>query len=869
MNISLYAWAAASSAAAEQPDFDCVLEPSEIAAMASQKHGEAVKVGQAAVQGEFEKLTVKQLQKLAQSNSISIARTKKEFIGLLKPLEPGVDIDSLKGPQLSDLIKKHKIGALRSKDELVSLLKTLFENKAKQESVVQFSIEQAAALKSKIADGLASLQGLKPQDFSKALTSFKELNAALSEVKALLPEPEWSALKSQVDYARGSFDYSVKSLGGKELKDLAQKGGIKHYQWAGKDDLIVLMSSDDPAAIQAAKDNIEVKWAKWAEKHGGKSAPTPEKPTLPKPVEAPPPEPPMNPEVRIKSGKWEKIPEGREHLIDEAREAGWQGKSLPIDSGDIEDQNVLLYSEEVKGKIRTVIRMKIRPESERKLLAMLTTGPNDTIGQAAGRILADDVFYDNILTAVKSVNHHLDIGTKNFSRPVIDKALKHRKSLLKLAKEGDADLKAMATQYLKTLDELDRLIATSTRTKISTFERFLKVEAPVKPSGDRILAVKRTTVYGDKKEVAKGKIIVKSEDVAFGKVHSNFTSSGLEYKIDLGDGVEGVYKPWREENYYAQQGQLEIRVMKDCTAETADKLLSKLERLGVDATFASPEQTEIMFLSKQAYILKEDSSPAWKKLMQRLDHDKAAPSERVRAMRSYWSDRFGVADVTKMPGYDPEGKYSIMASGWKQKQEAGWRHQLRFDISDEQINRELKGYGLYHQITGGGGLPEVLESALENNGAMVSTVEKIRIGIPVGGMSPSSDMGSGGASYFFTRIRKLPTAGGDSNTGFYFKPTLLRRMDAITYDSDKYGRVTDDHVRKHRHSTIEEFKRIGGGHHSDETIFKNNVTILDNINLVAVSSESERKRVLDVFKRHGVNHLPDGRRVEDIVVRGR
>ena len=42
---------------------------------------------------------------------------------------------------------------------------------------------------------------------------------------------------------------------------------------------------------------------------------------------------------------------------------------------------------------------------------------------------------------------------------------------------------------------------------------------------------------------------------------------------------------------------------------------------------------------------------------------------------------------------------------------------------------------------------------------MVSTVEKMRIGIPPGGMSPEADMDSGGASYFFTRIHKLPAQG--------------------------------------------------------------------------------------------------------------
>lgn len=50
-------------------------------------------------------------------------------------------------------------------------------------------------------------------------------------------------------------------------------------------------------------------------------------------------------------------------------------------------------------------------------------------------------------------------------------------------------------------------------------------------------------------------------------------------------------------------------------------------------------------------------------------------------------------------------------------------------------------------------------------------------------------MDTGWATYFFTRIRKLPTAGGSRETGLYFKKRLLRRMDAISYDHDAFGRV--------------------------------------------------------------------------------
>lgn len=119
----LYTWAIAIQAAAKEENFDCILVPSEIADMAVKKHGEAIKVGTAVSQGNFDKLTIKQLQKLAQNNCIAIARTKKDFIKLLKPLEPNIDLDSLKGAELKSIIKKHKIGAPRSKKELIQILK--------------------------------------------------------------------------------------------------------------------------------------------------------------------------------------------------------------------------------------------------------------------------------------------------------------------------------------------------------------------------------------------------------------------------------------------------------------------------------------------------------------------------------------------------------------------------------------------------------------------------------------------------------------------------------------------------------------------------------------------------------------------------
>ena len=197
---------------------------------------------------------------------------------------------------------------------------------------------------------------------------------------------------------------------------------------------------------------------------------------------------------------------------------------------------------------------------------------------------------------------------------------------------------------------------------------------------------------------------------------------------------------------------------------------------------------------------------------------------------------------------------------------AGYRHQMRFDITDEMLERELKGYGLYHNVTDNGDVEDLVKTVLENNGNMVSTVEKIRIGVKPGGMSPVSDMGTGGASYFFTRVRKLPTGGGRGSTGLYFKKRLLRRMDAITYDHDAFGKVVDDYVRRKRLASIEDYKRLASGGRSDETIFKYTVSLVDEIDVIKTSGAAQRAKVIELFKKKGFSKLPDGRKIEEVVL---
>ena len=93
----------------------------------------------------------------------------------------------------------------------------------------------------------------------------------------------------------------------------------------------------------------------------------------------------------------------------------------------------------------------------------------------------------------------------------------------------------------------------------------------------------------------------------------------------------------------------------------------------------------------------------------------------------------------------------------------------------------------------------------------------------------------------FTRIKKSPTPAASGENGLYFKKRLLRRMDAISYNHDAYGKVTDDYVSQHRGSDPKTWKSFSRNT-SNETILKYSVTLLDNLESIVVRQPDRSER---------------------------
>ena len=560
------------------------------------------------------------------------------------------------------------------------------------------------------------------------------------------------------------------------------------------------------------------------------------------------------------------------------RESGWQGRSLAVDKGDIEDQNVLVREVLLPGGgKRTTMQMKLRPDADRKLVAFLEANVSGDVGLVRGPA---DPFWSSILDAVKTLNHHASSDLV-YNATKVDGALALRPKLNALLKSGNAMERTMSKRYLKILDDVEATSALQ-RQGISatipqvkqykpTMAELREASKTPKESASGGVQVKGRNRWTEDRTTPDGhQVRVLSEDVPLSDIHGSMRDELREYEIVLGDGVKAVYRPFQTESLteghryadqraFAMQGRLTIKADKAVSEQVIADALTKLKGLGIDAAPASALDEELMYLQKVAYAAKVDKSKAFLKAASDAGNA-GSTEEAVKIWRNTWSQHLGVADVTKLPDYNPGGVHQ-MATVTGKSGGAGTRVQHRFDVGAAVIRKEMKDYILTHQITHGT-IHDFFEAVLPTNRAFVPTADRFSVGVPIGGMSPGRDLDTGGASYFFTRIAKRSSVNGER---ILLKTDMLGRADAISYNTDKFGRVIGDTVSESRHSSPKEW-RACVRNRNNETIFKGAIPILENLEGITVGSAMEKKGLIELFKKHNIEVLPDGRKIEDVIV---
>lgn len=533
-------------------------------------------------------------------------------------------------------------------------------------------------------------------------------------------------------------------------------------------------------------------------------------------------------------------PQGGDAFAEQVEKARIVGRAAKWDKRDIEDTQVLFWPETDKNGAPVLrAKMKLTEAGSAKLMEQLKASL-----PAAPAGTPQDNYWSTIEKAAKTVNKHAADGAYNSA--TLAELAKVKKQLEAAELKGaNAGMKAY---YLGIIDELELAKATKVGTgKFSAWTyRPEKGEASAAP-----FRIERAQVSYTAKETRRGNAKDKGDRIY---THDAFV-------VDLGD-TEVKFVPFKNADGasdfnapYALRGYVEVLQKAPPSSTAVKRVAEQLAQIGLNTEPATDAYAELVYLRKGMQIRSDVFTPAKRKAADAvLEDTKLTEREKIAKLKGQIKKELGLALPDEpRPGYDWRAKGNSFGHGWERTE--------RWDLPRTEVEKELKGWTLRHHSST---KPEVLiDAILEGGGDFTSTTERLRKGIPISsGMSPQADLGTGGANYLFTRI--TPPTQGDREVGFNFKIGNLARQDAFSFGTDRYGNVSTAAAYKERGKTIADFKEMARNS-SNETILKYGVPLLDELDSVVVSSEAERKRVIEAFKKHGWDQLPDGRAVIDIV----
>lgn len=539
------------------------------------------------------------------------------------------------------------------------------------------------------------------------------------------------------------------------------------------------------------------------------------------------------------------------------------GYGFATDSDQIEDNMVVVHTfKRADGSDATRGFFKLLPGASgelRKTIAAVAGGGN-AVPLGAAR--------DAILAAVKSINYRADKGQALDATVVaklaaafdrIDEAVTALRAgaaaandgaaLLKKAEELEAWRKTLQPVMLdaRTGDKAVKLARTFDTSAFPDEIGYQPRQAPGAQAG-----VKWRKVTGPY-EFATAKFDRSFATETSGRATVSGTS--VRYEATLSDGTKIVYVPHGPANAWAMQGVVKIDAPGRGIAAT-ERIFGAIGEVGLKSTRASEVDRQILYLNAFARLRLGSKRAALSKFNAITETGDAGVRARLDFLR-------------RETGVDIEG-----SDGWKRVDGVrqafghGRAYQHRPDLTAAELEDMNRTHVVFHNPQGlgtdsGSGVFERLKVVIDGGGMFASLTDRVRRGVPLAGSSVSSDLASGGGDYHFTRIRARASQSG---TGVYWKASVLRRMDAITYESDMFGRTTGDTVLDARRGQdIASLKAVARSS-SNETIFKGGLSIFDELDRIVLSSAAEVKEAIAWLKSRGYDAWPDGRKLEDVIM---
>jgi len=553
-----------------------------------------------------------------------------------------------------------------------------------------------------------------------------------------------------------------------------------------------------------------------------------------------------------------------EHEQREIENSRANGYTLVTDGADIEDHHVVAMTyTDAKGKPRTRLALKLRPEAAARLAGELPGGE-----ASAAPVLAD---FSPAKAKGLELLKGLNMQAKNGAEIRADKELvrfNEFKALLGKARadlDGKVELLAdpkAAAQTLAALRELeDELGAYFARLGPGDkAEAFRAVDfnamagqllgRPPEPKAGRSATPweRRSGLAYKRASIQAGRVKESTADLLVPGV-------GHSYVAEV-DGTRLAFVPDHEGNAMAARGYVQLDV-EGVGADATARALRELERLGVDTERTTAEQRLELYLDRHLYLrsVRDDQ------LRARWQAIRGTPAERTEGKLALLNQAAGF-DVRTSPNWDPEGRRQAFGHGRP--------HQYRADLKPADVAAFNADHVVFHNPAGLGwsGGSQVLERfklLVDAGGHLASQMDRIRRGITLTGSSVAADLSTGGGSYVFTRLSARSGHIRQHGAGFILKPELAQRLDAFSYSGDVFGSVSESTQRTSRAVDLEGM-RANARNSGNETNFRDSLALFDAVEFIVLDSAGEVAEAVRYMRDQGYTTWPDGRALEAVII---
>lgn len=541
--------------------------------------------------------------------------------------------------------------------------------------------------------------------------------------------------------------------------------------------------------------------------------------------------------------------------INNARATGYQ---IRADIDEIEDQAILIHHETTGKAANTMATLKVRDQGLKKLEAQVNK--NQSTVQGIDHNAVDNSF----LTAIKGISYRTaqgnplevkDIERVQVARAEYRKALDRMESLVEQGVYTNRAFNDFEEHYDQWIIALDRAVqagagkAAKWTPPPGQFHSVRGLPKPKQPG-------KKSNVVQWKRGQADFQAAEFKKGFATKTKKSAYRHHEAPWEATLDDGTEIRF--WDSSAQGAMKGRVEIRAPGQ-TQAAANRVATALDEVAqINTSLPTAADEELLYLTQIAYARVKD----WK-AFQRVVKAAKTQDEKIAKAKEWLNGKIG-RDITASPNYNPAGARAAF--------ESGKLNRYRPDLLDDPKWASFENDHLLHhslwEFKDDNGIRinrvDLINRILSSGGRMTPTTDKLRLGIIPKGMSPTPDLKSGGADYFFTRIQPKGLARGQP--GLTFKVRQAARTDAISYANDHYGKTsTEAFILKNRVSDLPGYRRIAG-RHGNETILKGGVSLFEDLDAIVVKDAAEKKRMISMIKNeHGLLRWPDGRTLDEVV----